>query len=144
MSTRRVAAFSGEAQCVRESGAVTWRLSGMDRDAAGALDVMLCGVADLQLPARLPASELHVSGELDNPVWELRSAGAVQRFAARSVQVHRGAGVSFARALSTVTAPWTVRAGWALLLAGLRVPGVSGLLRRLRGRSGAAGVEHHG
>jgi hypothetical protein len=143
MSTRRVAAFSGEVQCVREIGAVRWRLSGADRDGAGALDVMLCGVPDLQLPDRLPAAELHVSGELETPRWELRNAGAVQRFCARSVQVHRGASASFARALPAVTAPWSVRAGWALLLGVLRVPGTVGLLRRLRGGSDAAGAQHH-
>ena len=139
-----VSAFGGEVQCVRETGAVTWRLSGADRDGGAALDVMLCGVADLQLPARLPASELHVSDEMKNPVWELRSAGAVQRFTARSVQVHRGAAAAFARALPVVTAPWTVRAGWALLLDALRLPGVARLLRRLRGANSAAGAEHHG
>jgi hypothetical protein len=144
MSTRMLAAFSGEVQCTRETGAVTWRLSGTDRDGACALDVMLCGVAELQLPARLPASELHVGDETENPACELRTAGAVQRFAARSVQVHRGAGAAFSRALPVVTAPWTARAGWALLLDALRVPGVAGVLRRLRGGSGAAGAEHHG
>jgi len=144
MSTRKVAAFSGEVQCLRETGAVTWRLSGADRDGAGALDVLLCAVPGLQPPGRLSDCELHVSGEMDNPEWELRSAGGVQRFAARSVQVHRGAGASFARALPAVSAPWTVRAGWALLLDALRVPGMARVLRRLRGGSGAAGAEHHG
>ncbi len=135
MSTRLVAAFSGEVQCTRESGAVQWRLSGADRDCAGALDVTLCGVPDLQLPERMPALELHVSGEPEKPMWELRGAGTVRMLAARSVQVHRSAGAPFARALPAVTAPWTLRAGWALLLNVLRVPGVASLLRRR--------VEHH-
>ena len=144
MSTRLVAAFGSELRCVRETGAVRWRLSGMDRDGLGALDVMLCGVPDLQLPDRLPASELHVSDESANPLWELRGVGPVRRFAARSVQVHRGAEASFARALPAVNAPWTVRVGWALLLNALRIPGVVSLLRRLRGGDSAAGAEHHG
>jgi hypothetical protein len=135
-----VAAFSGEVRCVRGTGAVRWRLSGADRDGPGALDVMLCGVPNLQLPDRLHAPELHVSDESANPVWELRSADPVQRFAARSVQVHRGAD----GALPVVTAPWTVRAGWALLLNALRLPGVVSLLRRLRGGNNATGAEHHG
>jgi hypothetical protein len=144
MSTRLVAAFGGEVRCVRGTGAVRWRLSGADRDGPGALDVMLCGVPELQMPDRLPAAELHVSGEMANPVWELRSAGSMQRFAARSVQVHRGADASFARALPAVNAPWTVRAGWVLLLNALRLPGVVSLLRRFRGGNSAAGAEHHG
>ena len=144
MSTRLVAAFNGEVRCVRESGAVQWRLSGADRDGAGALDVMLCGVSDLQLPDLLPASELHVSGEPGQPIWELRGNGNVRVLGARSVQVHRSAGAPFARALPAVTAPWTVRAGWALLLNALRVPGLASLLRKFRDGSRATGAEHHG
>lgn len=144
MSTRLVAAFSGEVHCVRQTGAVHWRLSGADRDGAGALDVMLCGVTDLQLPERLPASELHVRGEPGKPTWELRGGGNVRMVAARSVQVHRSARATFARALPMVTASWGVRAGWALLLNALRVPGVANLMRRLRGGSSAAGAEHDG
>ena len=136
MSTRLVAAFSGDVKCTRESGAVQWRLSGADRDGAGALDVMLCGVPDLQFPERMPAFELHVSGEPGKPTWELHDAGPVRVLAARSVQVHRSAGAPFARALPPATAPWTVRAGWALLLNALRVPGVASLLRRR--------ASHHG
>lgn len=148
MSTRLVAAFRVDARSASEAGALRWRLSGVDRDGAVgdgaiALDVLLNGARDLQLPERLPACELHVSDEFDQPMWELRSAGNVRRFAARSVQVHRGASAAFARALPTVTAPWSVRAGWALLLDALRVPGVASLLRRLRGGK-AAGDGQHG
>jgi hypothetical protein len=144
MSTRLVAAFNGDVRCVRASVATQWRLSGADRDGAGALDVMLCGVPDLQLPELLSAVELHVSGEPEQPIWELRGNGNVRVLAARSVQVHRGAGAPFARALPAVTAPWTVRAGWALLLNALRVPGVASLLRRLRDGSRATQAKHHG
>ncbi|MGH8254003.1 MAG: hypothetical protein ACRES2_08170 [Steroidobacteraceae bacterium] len=144
MSTRLVAAFSGEVQCARETGAVNWRLSGADRDGASALDVMLCGVSGgLELPARLPAAELHVGGDPANPLWELRSAGEVRVLAARSVQVHRGAAAAFARALPSISAPWTVRAGWALLLDALRVPGVPRLLRTLRRGNNASESNHH-
>jgi hypothetical protein len=36
-------------------------------------------------------------------------------------------------------APWSVRAGWVLLLNALRVPGTALLLQRLRGSSGGNG-----
>lgn len=137
MNTRLVAAFRGEAQCRREAGAVQWRLSGHDRDGEGTLDVLIGGGAELDLPARLASAELHVRGEPDDSVWELRSAALTQRFAVRAVQVHRGAAAAFDRALPRVVAPWTTRAGWALLLEALRVPGMARLLRRMRDGSAA-------
>jgi len=61
----------------------------------------------------------------------------VQPIVARAVQVHRGAAAAFGRALPRIAAPWTVRAGWMLLLEALRVPGMLRLLQRLRGGSAA-------
>ena len=133
MNTRLVAAFRGEARCRRESGAVSWRVSGVDRDGGEALDVLLVGAAAAPLPAQLTDAELRVRGEPDDPVWELRSAAGAQALAARAVQVHRGAAAAFERALPRTVAPWSVRAGWVVLLDALRVPGVARLLQRLRG-----------
>jgi hypothetical protein len=123
---------------------VQWRLSGLDRDSEGRLEVLLCGDSSLQLPAKLPAVELYVRDEPTAPAWELRSGERVLPVAARAVQVHRGAAAAFARALPPIIAPWRVRAGWALLLNALRVPGMARLLRRLRGTgsaNGAGGME---
>ena len=144
MNAKLVAAFRGEAQCGREAGAVQWRLSGADRDGEGKLEVLLCGVAGPELPSRLSEAELYVQGEPGDQAWELRSGGGVLAFKARAVQVHRGAAAAFARALPRVTAPWSVRAGWVLLLDALRVPGMVRLLQKLRGAGsadGAGGVE---
>lgn len=144
MNTRLVAAFSGETQCAREAGAVQWHLTGADRDGEGKLEVLLCGVVGPELPARLPEAELYAHGEPDAVTWELRGGATVLVFAARAVQVHRGAEAAFARALRRVIAPWSVRAGWVLLLDALRVPGMARLLRKLRGAGsvdGAGGVE---
>jgi hypothetical protein len=141
---RLVAAFRGEAQCHREDGAVQWRLSGLDRDGEGTLEVLLCGTGRLRLPAQLPGAELYVRDELSTPAWELRSGEGVRPLAARAVQVQRGAAAAFARALPPAIVPWRVRAGWALLLNALRVPGVARFLQRLRGPSdtdGAGSVE---
>ena len=137
---RLVAAFRGEAQCHREGGAVQWRLRGLDRDGEGWLEVLLCGTTGLQLPAQLPAAELYVRDEPSTPAWELRSGEGVLPLTARAVQVHRGAAAAFARALPPAIAPWSVRAGWVLLLNALRVPGVARLLRRLRGAGGTDGA----
>ncbi len=144
MNTRLVAAFRGEVQCGRETGAVQWRLSGVDRDGGDKLEVLLCGVAGAELPSRLSAAELSVRGEPGDQIWELRGGEVALAFTARAVQVHRGAAATFARALPRVTAPWSVRASWVLLLDGLRVPGVVRLLQKLRGAGsadGAGGVE---
>ena len=138
MNKRLVAAFRGEVQYRRESGAVGWRLSGLDRDAEGTLEVLISGVAGPEFPARLTSAELYVRGEPDTPVWEMRSGDTVLVLAARAVQVHRGGAAAFARALPRVIAPWTVRAGWVLLLNALRVPGMARLLQKLRGDGGAS------
>lgn len=140
MNTRLVAAFRGEAQCARKAGAVRWHLSGVDRDGEGRLEVLLCGVVGPELPACLPEAELYVHGEPGAAVWELRSGTTVLVFAAQAVQVHRGAEAAFARALPRVIAPWSVRAGWVLLLDALRVPGMARLLRKLRGAGSVDGA----
>jgi hypothetical protein len=114
------------------------RLSGPDRNGEGTLEVLLCGASGLQLPEQLPAAELYVRDEPAAPAWELRSGERVLPVAARSVQVHRGAAAAYAQALPPVIAPWSVRAGWVLLLNALRVPGTARLLQRLRG-SGSSG-----
>ncbi|HVN99941.1 MAG TPA: hypothetical protein VMT49_07860 [Steroidobacteraceae bacterium] len=137
MNTRLVAAFRGEVQCRCEAGAVRWRLRGRDREGGEELEVLLGGGADLQLPERVTDAELHVRAEPDGQAWELHVAGGARALMARTVQVHRGAAAAFGRALPRVVAPWTMRAGWALLLAALRVPGMARLLQRVRGGSAA-------
>jgi len=134
---RLVAAFRDAARCQREAGAVQWRLCGLDRDGEGTLEVLLCGAANLQLPAQLPAAELYVRDEPDAPAWELRSGEGVLPLAAHAVQVHRDVAAALARALPPIIAPWKVRAGWVLLLNALCVPGVAVLLQRLRSAGGA-------
>ena len=137
MNTRLVAAFRGEVQCRREAGAVRWRLRGRDRDGGAALELLIGGGAPLQLPAQLADAELYARAAPDGPAWELRTAGGAQALMARTVHVHRGAASAFERALPRVVAPWTMRAGWALLLDALRVPGMARLLERLRRGSAA-------
>ena len=136
MNTRRVAAFRGRAQCRRESGAVQWGIKGLDCDTGTALEVLLSGAAALQLPAELIDAELHVRDESANASWELRANGTVYPLAVRAVQVHRAAAAVFAGALPRISAPWTTRAGWWLLLNLLRLPGVARLLGRRRARLG--------
>jgi hypothetical protein len=132
MNTRQIAAFRGQAQCQREGGAVQWCIKGLDRDSGVPLEVLLSGAAGLQLPPQLADAELHVRDELGNARWELRGNGAIFTLAIRAVQVHRGAAAAFAASLPQISAPWSTRAGWWLLLTLLRLPGMSRLLRLLR------------
>lgn len=136
MNTRLVAAFRGNAQCRRESGAVQWCIGGLDRDSGAALEVLLSGGSEVRLPAELAAAELHVSEEDSNPSWELRGNGTAYPLRVRGVQVHRGAAAAFAAALPRISAPWRTRAGWWLLLNILRLPGTARLLQSLRARWG--------
>ena len=138
MNTRLVAAFRGSAQCRRETGAVQWRLRGLDRDSGDRLEVLLSGAAALQLPGELAGAELHVRDALTGAGLELRGGGQSLPLAVRAVQVHRGAAVLFEHALPRITASWKVRAGWVLLLNALRVPGVARLLQKLRSRGNAS------
>lgn len=135
-NTRLVAAFRGPCQCRRESGAVQWCIAGEDEDGGAQLEVLLSGAGGLSLPAELDGAELHVRDECSAPAWELRAAGVVYPLAVRAVQVHRSAAAAFAEALPRITAPWTTRAAWWLLLNLLRVPGTASLLRRVQGRLG--------
>lgn len=137
MSARRVAAFSGDADCRREAGPVHWRIAGNDRDGGAPLEVLLSGGAKLQLPGRLRAAEFYRDDESVPPSWELRSAGLVMPLPVRAVQVHRRTDAPFQRALPAFAVPWSVRAGWFLLLNLLRLPGMARLLRRLRSRGHA-------
>ena len=89
------------------------------------------------LPAELTAAELHVRDESsNNPGWELRGNGTVLALPVRAVQVHRYPTAAFARMLPRISAPWTTRLGWWLLLNVLRIPGAARLLHRLRTPAG--------
>ena len=69
MSSRIIAAFRDGAQCHREAGAVQWSISGVDKDWAMPLEVLLSGAASIELPARFGTAELRVRDELGTPVW---------------------------------------------------------------------------
>lgn len=135
MSERLVAAFRGSVACRRESGAVQWCLSGVDRDSGAALEVLLSGAAGLDLPAQFADAALYVRGEATAAAWELRSSGQPLPLAVRAVQVHRPAAAAFEAALPRNPAPWSVRAGWFVLLNLVRVPGMARLLQKIRGHS---------
>ena len=132
MNERLVVAFRGDAQCQRGVGPIQWTLTGVDRDSGVPLEVMLCGTAGLQLPAQLPAAELHESREGAITSWELRSEGRMIPTGARAVQAHRDATAAFASVLPRFDVPWRVRVGWLLLLNLLRLPGAPRLLQWLR------------
>lgn len=132
MNGRLVAAFRGEAHSRPEAGAIQWCVSGLDRESGTALEVLLSGAVGMQLPAQLAGAELYVREESENEGWEFRANGKVYPLLVRSVQVHRAAAAQFAAALPRITAPWTTRAGWWLLLKLLRLPGMAFVLRRIK------------
>jgi hypothetical protein len=133
MNERLVAAFRGDVACRRESGAVQWCLSGVDRDSGAALEVLLSGAVALHLPAQFVDVTLYVRDEAALAAWELRSPGGSLPLAVRAVQVHRRADTAFEAALPRTIAPWSVRAGWYVLLNLVRVPGMARLLEKIRG-----------
>jgi hypothetical protein len=133
MSERRAAAFQGAVLCRREAGAVQWCLAGSDREGGAGLEVLLSGAAALQLPPQLHDAELYAGSGPDGSGWELRSAQGAWPLPVRAIQVHRRAEAAFESALPPVLIPWRVRAGWALLLQLLRIPGAVRLVHRLRG-----------
>jgi hypothetical protein len=132
MIVRQVAAFRGTAQCRREDGAVQWSISGVDRDGGEPLEVLLSGAGGLKLPPQLTDPELFVRDELADASWELRGNGTVYPLTVRAAQVHRGAAAAFAASLPEVSLSWGTRARWWLLLAALRLPGMTHVLRLLR------------
>jgi hypothetical protein len=134
VNTRQIAVFQGPVQCLGEAGAVQWCIRGVDRDSGMPMEVLLSGAAALQLPVQLRDAELHVRDELENTSWELRGNGAVIPLPIRAAQVHRYPATDFAAALPRIATQGRTRAGWWLLLNLLRVPGMTSLLRALRGR----------
>jgi hypothetical protein len=74
--------------------------------------------------------------ELDGPGprrYLIRAQELEFELEAASLQLHRDAGREFFAAVPPPMVPWRLRFGWTLLLRALRLPGVGGLLSRLRG-----------
>jgi hypothetical protein len=129
--------FEAEVRCQGGNGAINLWLQGQVRvdgrisdmnvffsGATAALpqsmhDVRISELATAQMPRRYRIESREVNVELQ----------------ARSMQTHRAAAAALFAAVPPARVPWRLRAGWALLLALLRLPGVGSLIL---GRGGAA------
>jgi hypothetical protein len=135
---RELVAFAGPVRCERSAGAVNLVLSGnacaVGQVAAGLTQVLFSDASDVALPAAL--RDLRV---LELPVavaprrFRIDCPGLQLELQARSVQLHRDAGVAFYGAVPPPRVPLRVRLGWSLLLSVLRIPGADALVRKLRG-----------
>jgi hypothetical protein len=158
---RELIGFEGAVSCELQAHAASLRLRGTVRGGAdsrtgvgaGAAEVAFSGISFADgSPAQLPpmlqqVSVLELPGTVapapapvppqpaPAPRRSLRIESSAGRFAlqARGVQVHRDAAREFFGALPPARVPRSLRAGWALLLTVLRVPGAARLLAKLRG-----------
>lgn len=119
----------GEVRCERAHGAVNLLLRARN------VEVLFSGAQAVELP-----DTLH-----DVCVMQLASTDGADRcfridspqvhtpLRARSVQIHRDASAAMFAAVPPTAVPLHVRAGWALLLSVLRLPGIGRLILRRRG-----------
>lgn len=119
--------FAGEARCERDAAQL--RISGTELGSALPLCLVFAGCAATDLPQSL--RELRIAGAAGR--WQLDAGQGRYVLEARALQVVRDVSVATARALPGVAPSWSGRVGWALLLNLLRIPGVAGALKRLRG-----------
>ena len=133
MSATAFIAFTGIARCSRGRGAGQLRISGTRRSDGVPVVVYVNGTPGVQLPEQLPEAEIHAPTSAADPCWHVQGGGNLHALPARSLQVHRAAAPAFWSSLPAVTAPWRKRAGWVVLLNLLRVPGMIGLLRMIKG-----------
>jgi hypothetical protein len=110
------------------------RLDGVERGVGRALTVLVGNCESSALPAVL--SDVVVS-TADAPTpgrWQLRAGVDQTEVVGRSIHVHRPAAADFYDAVPGAPLTVKARAGWALLLNVLRVPGMTRVLQFLRSR----------
>jgi len=133
--------FDGAVECRRETGAINFVLRGRER-AAGRVEALFSAAAAdglAELPAKLHEVRLF-QRPADTPGMALQLFRIIARerqmdLSARSLQLHRDVAGAFFDAVPPPRVPLQRRLGWTLLLLLLRIPGVAGLLDRLRRRS---------
>jgi hypothetical protein len=136
MPTQRIIAdFEGAVASAPASPAINCKLSGVDRALKVPLEVHFSGARS---PSGIPGAQRlenvrvsELSGG-DEPVWLVEAASINYRLHARAVQVHRMGAAAFYAALPGERLRLGTRAGWALLLNVLRIPGAARLIGWLR------------
>jgi hypothetical protein len=133
--------FDGAVECRRATGAINFVLRGQER-AAGQVEALFSAAAADGLAALPP--KLHEVRLFQRSAGAPGTAPQLFRIiarerqmdlSARSLQLHRDVAGAFFAEVPPPRVPLRRRLGWTLLLQLLRIPGVAGLLDRLRRRS---------
>ena len=132
MSAQRVVAFKGPVQVATRTRQL--RLDGVEREVGRALTVIFGACAPGSLPAVLHDVIITTDAALAPGRWQLLAGADQTEIVGRSMQVQRPAADRFYQAVPGAPLTFKARAGWALLLGGLRVPGMTALLQFLRSR----------
>lgn len=128
-----LAAFAGSVRCERQPAGAQLRLRGTARDDGAPLIVCFSGAASADLPHVL--SDLTVlAPPAGSRLWSLQAGSFRAHIAARGVQVLRDVTAPVFAAVPPVPPARAQTLLWFLLLNLLRIPGLAGLLQRLRGR----------
>jgi hypothetical protein len=129
MSAAPLVAFAGPVSL--RSGGRQLHIAGIERGAAQALRVTIGGCESLELPMQL--DDLLISSATPGH-WQLLSGAQSFEVSGRALHVQRPAGAAFYQAVPGAPLTLRARAGWALLLNLLRLPGMARLLQILRSR----------
>jgi hypothetical protein len=134
MSERLVAAFTGPVRSYIAPVTRALVLQGIDRASGAPLAVSFnegqCAIGD----APLVDVEVFETAAAAGSSWRLHSGARDFAVQARAVQVHVDAQRSFFAAVPGLKSTLANRAGWALLLTLLRLPGGARLIHWLRSR----------
>jgi hypothetical protein len=128
-------AFTGPVRCERRGA--QWLMEGLERTTRQPLRLVLISGDTRGLPASVPDLEVRRAigaapgGRMQ--LWRLRWSGETWELAAQSVHVQRAGNAALAAAMPGVAPSRAGRLGWALLLNLVRLPGMTRLLRALRG-----------
>jgi hypothetical protein len=129
MSAQQVVAFAGPATLQARTRQL--HITGTERGATQPLQVTIGGCESLELPMQL--DDLVISSATPGH-WQLSSGAQCFELSGRALHVLRPAGAAFYQAVPGAPLTLSARAGWALLLNVLRLPGMARLLQILRSR----------
>ena len=129
MSAPQLVAFAGPATL--RSGGRQLHIAGIERGAPQALQVTIGGCESPELPMQL--DDLVIRSAAPGH-WQLSSGAQSFEVSGRALHVQRPAGAAFYQAVPGAPLTPSARAGWALLLNVLRLPGMARLLQILRSR----------
>lgn len=129
---RMIANFEGAVVAAGASAAVNCRLSGRDRDFEQRLEVHFSGARGAPGPQTLEDVQVFELGGTGEREWLIVAGSSHYRLQARAVQVHRMPATEFFAAVPGEPLSVATRAGWALLLNVLRIPGAARLISWLR------------